>query len=323
MVRRRSHRTDEIMLIPFLDILCSLIGVLVLIIVVLCLAQTQKIRGRTPEEIQRAQEYQKMLKQQTENKRINEQLKDKVEKLEKLQTETKQKEEQVAKLRKLLTTSTADLEKNKETSQNLMKELDNLLVELNGLTPQETPLKKQIAELQAEIAKRKPPAVKGPPVVVQPGGSGLAKGTKVFFVEASGGRLTFYWDATTKGTVSATPDTVAVDVGFNAFLKAVQALPQTKIIFLLRDDGMGAFNLGAGWAQATYGYKVEQIGRLPIPGRGEIDLKMFADFQGKLVPPPEAIAPPPAPAAPKPAATPAPGAPKPAATPGPAPKPAA
>lgn len=325
MVRRRSHRTDEIMLIPFLDILCSLIGVLVLIIVVLCLAQTQKIRGRTPEEIQRAQEYQKMLKQQTENKRINEQLKDKVEKLEKLQTETKQKEEQVAKLRKLLTTSTADLEKNKETSQNLMKELDNLLVELNGLTPQEAPLKKQIAELQAEIAKRKPPAVKGPPVVVQPGGSGLAKGAKVFFVEASGGRLTFYWDATTKGTVSATPDTVAVDVGFNAFLKAVQALPQTKIIFLLRDDGMGAFNLGAGWAQATYGYKVEQIGRLPIPGRGEIDLKMFADFQGKLVPPPEAIAPPPAPAAPKPAATPAPGAPKPpaAATPAPAPKPAA
>ena len=323
MVRRRSHRTDEIMLIPFLDILCSLIGVLVLIIVVLCLAQTQKIRGRTPEEIQRAQEYQKMLKQQTENKRINEQLKEKVEKLEKLQTEAKQKEEQVAKLRKLLTTSTADIEKNKETSQNLMKELDNLLVELNGLTPQEAPLKKQIAELQAEIAKRKPPAIKGPPVVVQPGGSGLAKGTKVFFVEASGGRLTFYWDEKTKGVVSATPDTVAVDVGFNAFLKAVQALPQTKIIFLLRDDGMGAFNLGAGWAQATYGYKVEQIGRLPIPGRGEIDLKMFAEFQGKLVPPPEAIAPPRAPAAPKPGATPAPAAPKPAAaTPAPAPKPA-
>ena len=43
MVKRRSHRSDEIMLIPFLDILCSLIGVLVLIIVVLCVAQTQKI----------------------------------------------------------------------------------------------------------------------------------------------------------------------------------------------------------------------------------------------------------------------------------------
>lgn len=308
MVKRRSHRSDEILLIPFLDILCSLIGVLVLIIVVLCVAQTQKIQGRTPEELERAQDYQKLLKQQKENERINELLKDKVKTLEQLQTEAKQKEEQVAKLRKLLDTSTADREKNKEISQNLMKELDNLLIEVNGLNSQEAPLKKQIAELQAEIAKRKPPAVKGPPVVVQPGGSGLAKGTQVFFIEASGGKLTFYWDEKTKNVVSATADTVAVDTAFNAFLKAVQGVPQSKIIFLLRDDGMGAFNLGAGWAQATYGYKVEQIGRLPIPGRGEIDLQMFREFLGKLTPPPEAVTPappPPAPPAP-PKATPAP-----------------
>ena len=35
MVRRNKHKSEELMLIPFLDILCSLIGVLVLIIVVL------------------------------------------------------------------------------------------------------------------------------------------------------------------------------------------------------------------------------------------------------------------------------------------------
>jgi biopolymer transport protein ExbD len=312
MVKRRTHRSDEIMLIPFLDILCSLIGVLVLIIVVLCVAQTQKINGRTPEELQRAQEHQRMLKEKKENEKINAVLKDKVEKLEKLQTETKQKEEQVAKLRKLLDTSTADRDKNQEVSQNLMKELDNLLIEVNGLTTQDAPLKKQIADLQAEIKKRQPPPLKGAPVQVQPGGSGLAKGSKVFFVEASGGKLTFYWDDKTKNVVSATADVVAVDVAFNAYLKAVQTVPQSKIIFLLRDDGMGAFNLGAGWAQATYGYKVEQIGRLPIPGRGEIDLQMFKEFLGKLTPPPEALAPPstPAPAAPKPSpATPAPAKP--------------
>ncbi len=293
------------MLIPFLDILCSLIGVLVLIIVVLCVAQTQKINGRTPEELQRAQEHQRMLKEKKENEKINAVLKDKVEKLEKLQTETKQKEEQVAKLRKLLDTSTADRDKNKEVSQNLMKELDNLLIEVNGLTTQDAPLKKQIADLQAEIKKRQPPPLKGAPVQVQPGGSGLAKGSKVFFVEASGGKLTFYWDDKTKNVVSATADVVAVDAAFNAYLKAVQTVPQSKIIFLLRDDGMGAFNLGAGWAQATYGYKVEQIGRLPIPGRGEIDLQMFKEFLGKLTPPPEALAPPstPAPTASKPPPT--------------------
>jgi hypothetical protein len=285
MVKRRSHRSDEILLIPFLDILCSLIGVLVLIIVVLCLAQTQRINGRTPEELQRAQEHQMMLKEKNENVRINELLKDKVERLDKLQAETKQKDEQVAKLRLLLDTSTADREKKNTVSQNLMKELDNLLLEINGLKTQDEPLKKQIASLQEEIKKRQPPPNSGAPVVVQPGGSGLAKGTKVFFVEADGEKLTFYWDAKTKSVVAASPEVIAADVAFNAFLKAVVAVPQSKIIFLIRADGTGAFNLGAGWAQATYGYKVEQIGRLPIPGRGEIDLKMFGDFLGKFAPP--------------------------------------
>ena len=58
MVKRHPRRSDEIMLIPFLDILCSLIGVLVLIIVVLVVAQTQKINGRTPEELDRSQDFQ-------------------------------------------------------------------------------------------------------------------------------------------------------------------------------------------------------------------------------------------------------------------------
>lgn len=259
------------------------------------------------EEITRAQEHLRMLKQQKENERINELLKDKVAKLETLQTETKQKEEEAAKLRKLLDSSEADREKNKQVSEKLAKELDNLLVEIGGLANQVPPLKKQITELNAEIQKRKPPANTGAPVVVQPGGSGLAKGTKVFFIEASGGKLTMYWDEKTKNVVAAAPDVVATDVAFNAFLKAVQAVPQSKIIFLLREDGMGAFNLGAGWAQATYGYKVEQVGRLPIPGRGEIDLRMFQEFLGSIPRPPEAVpAPKPAGATPAPAATPAP-----------------
>jgi biopolymer transport protein ExbD len=288
MIRRRHRASDEIMLIPFLDILCSLIGVLVLIIVVLCVAQTQRINGRTPEELERAQDFQKLKKHLTP----------KLAEREKLKTESTTKEERAAKLRKLLETSTADREKNKVASEKLMKELDDLLLELGGLKTQEPPLQKQIAELEAEIKKRQPPANRAPAVVVQPGGSGLAKGSKVFFVEASGGKLTFYWDEKTKGTVSANPDVIAADAPFNAFLKSVQGVPQSKIIFLLRDDGMYAFNLGAGWAQATFNYRVDQIGKLPLPGRGELDLRMFKDFLGTLPPPPT------------PAATPAPVPPK-------------
>jgi biopolymer transport protein ExbD len=286
MVKRRHRASDEIMLIPFLDILCSLIGVLVLIIVVLVVAQTQKISGRTPEEIERAQEHLKLLKQQKEDEKINALLKDKVAALQKLQEETKSKEEQLAKIRKLLDTSAADRERNQQLSQNMLKELDNLMLELGGLATQEPPLKKEIADLMAEIKKRQPVPQKLPPVIVQPGGSGLAKGTKIFFAEASAGKLTFHWDEKTKGIVSAVPDVIAADSAFNAWLKAVLTVPQGKVIFLLRDDGMGAYNLGAGWAQATYGYRVDQIGKLPLPGRGEVDLRMFAEFLGTLPPPP-------------------------------------
>ena len=286
------------MLIPFLDILCSLIGVLVLIIVVLVVAQTQKINGRTPEELERAQNYLKLLKQQKEDEKINATLKDKVAALEKLQEDAKVKDEQLAKIRKLLDTSQADRERNQQLSQNMLKELDNLVLELSGLTTQEAPLKKEIADMMAEIKKRQPVPQKLPPVIVQPGGSGLAKGTKVFFVEASAGKLTFYWNEKTKTIVSAVPDVIAADVAFNAYLKAVLTVPQSKVIFLLRDDGMGAYNLGAGWAQATYGYRVDQIGKLPIPGRGEIDMRMFAEFLGSLPPPPPPEKKPDAPAAP-------------------------
>jgi len=52
-----------LMLIPFLDILCSLIGVLVLIIVALCVAQTQRAKGITTKQFETAQKHQKLLQE--------------------------------------------------------------------------------------------------------------------------------------------------------------------------------------------------------------------------------------------------------------------
>ncbi len=272
------------MLIPFLDILCSLIGVLVLIIVVLAVAQTKKANGRTRDQLKIAEEFQTLQKQEKESDSLSQDLKKKIEELENLRKDLAEKEERLAKLRKLLGTA-KDL---KTVNQSLLKELDNLIVELGGLDAQDATLKKEIIALKAELAKRKTPVSKESPVVISPAGSGLAQGTKVFFVEASGGILTMFWDDKKKTVVSAAPDVIGTDVAFNAYLKAVAAVPQSKIFFLLRDDGMGAYYNGAGWAQQTYGFKVEQIGKLPAPGRGDIDLRMFKDYAGALTPPPEA-----------------------------------
>lgn len=325
MAKRRDSSGGEVSLFPFLSILACLIGALIMIIVVLCVAQTQQSDGRTKEELEQARQYQELLRKEKEQKDIEAVLTDKLAKLEKLKVDSVEKEQRLAKLRKLLATS-ADVKKmNQELGQNLLKELDNLILEIEGFTRQEKELKDEIAKLMAEIQSRQAPLQKVvPPVIIEPGGSGLAQGTKVFFVEASAGKLTIYWDQDKKTVVSATAEVVVADVAFNHFLKEVLKVPQSKIMFLMRDDGMGSYNNAVGWAQSTYGYRVDQIGKLPAPGRGEVDLKMFKNFLGMMAPPPEAkLVPPPAPATPKPAA-PA-GAPAPPAAPSPpvAPKPAA
>jgi hypothetical protein len=314
MNKRPRHRSDEILMIPFLDILCSLIGVLVLIIVVLVIAQTQRINGRTREDVQRAEEHLRLLKAQKEIEAKYAGLAEKLQKLKELQQERSAKQQDADKLKDLLTNSEANKEKNKDSASKLQKELEDLMVEIRGLTAQEPDLRKKVQELLAEIAKIQPPEKKDAPVVVNPGGSGLAPETKVFFVDASGDKLTFFWNEKDRTVVSAVPEVIVADVAFNSFLEAVKKVPQSKIIFLLRDDGMRAYNLGAGWAQSKYAYKVEQIGKLPVPGRGDLDMRLFGKLLGNLPAPPP---PPKPPTAPTPAM--APRTPPPARKPAPAP----
>ncbi len=303
------------MMVPFLDILCSLIGVLILIIVTLCVTQMQRVNGRTEEEIRRAEEHLRLIKQLKENQKLNTDTRPKREALEKLKPKLAEQEERKAKIRTLLSNSKETQQQESEREMKLLKELDQLNLEINGLKTQPDPLQKEIAALNLEIQKRKPPENKAPSVIVQPGGSGLAKGSKVFCVEATGGRLTYYYDDRNKATVSAAPDVLAADQPFNKYLDAVKAVEGSKLLFLLRDDGMGAYNNGAGWAQSNHGFQVQQVTKLLIPGRGEIDLRMFSEFLGSLPPPPK-----PEPQKPPTNPQPAPGTPPPPNTP---PKPAA
>jgi hypothetical protein len=322
MGKRRHRPPEELMMVPFLDILCSLIGVLILIIVTLCVTQMQRVNGRTEEEISRAEEHLRLLKKLKENQKLNTDTRPKVEALEKLKPKLAEQEERKAKLRTLLSNSKEIQQQESERELKLLKELEQLNREINGLKTQPDPLQKEIAAFNLEIQKRKPPENKAPSVVVQPGGSGMAKGSKVFCVEATGGRLTFYYDAQNKGTVSAAPDVLANDEPFNKYLTTVKTVEGSKLLFLLRDDGMGAYNNGAGWAQANHGFQVSQVTKLLIPGRGEIDLRMFNDFLGSIPAPPKPEKPP-APPAPAPAQPAAPATPpKPAAPPGTPPAPA-
>lgn len=291
MNKRAKHKAEEIMMIPFLDILCSLIGVLVLIIVVLVVAQTQRVNGRTQEELQRAQQYQRMQREQKENVIKYSDLAEKLEKLTQVQEETRTKKEAAEKLSEMLKLAEMNQSKTKESADKLKKELEDLLVEIRGLTAQDPELRTKIADLLAALAKLKGPENKERSVLVNPQGSGLAAGSSIFFVDAAGDKLTYFWNEKEKAVVSAVPEVIVADAGFNAFLEAVKKVPQSKIIFLTRDDGMRSYTLAAGWAQSKHAYPVGQMGKLPVPGRGELDMKLFGNLIGKLPAPPQAAPP--------------------------------
>jgi biopolymer transport protein ExbD len=291
MAKRRHGAKDEILLVPFLDILCSLIGVLVLIIVVLCVSQTQQTEGRTPEEIQMAQEHKRMKQELADREKLDAVLKEKLAELKKLQEDMQDKEQRYLKFRKLLDSSKELKEQNQLIATKLQKELDDLLTEIDGLKKQQTDSKKVIAELTSEIQKRQiPPDKKVPPVIVQPSGSGMPESTKVYFVECATGALKILGAWGEEYRLSATAEVVVADAAYNHFLTEVAKDKNALILYLIRDDGQAAFNNGAGRAEADY--KV-RVGKLPIPGRGTLDLALFDKYRGKIPPPP-----PPASAAP-------------------------
>lgn len=316
MAKRRASDAGEVSLFPFLSILACLIGALVLMIVLLVVSQLGKAQGRTAEEIQRAQEFIKLKKEIEERKDQDVIVKEKLATLEKLQKELEEKQQQYIKLRKLLATSKDLQDANLKISQKMQKELDDLLLEIEGMKQQQVESKKEIATLMAEIKKRHVPEDKKvPPVVVQPSGSGMPEDTKVYFVEASGGGLKILSAWGEDYRLSASASVVVADVAYNYFLSEVAKNPKALVLFLIRDDGQGAFNNGAGRAENDY--KV-RVGKLPIPGKGVLDLAMFDKYRGKIPPPPVAApapgAPAPAPGTPPPAAPAAPGGTTPPAT---------
>jgi hypothetical protein len=277
MVKRRKHRSDEIMLIPFLDILCSLIGVLVLIIVVLVVAQTQRISGRTREEIERAEKYQKMAEQKQVLTKKAADLEQKLATLKEVQGNSETKKQLAEKLERELKEKEADMQKKQASASQIQDEIKNLKVEISGLTTQEPDLRKKMEALIAEAAKLQGPKNNDPNVQIVPTGSSQGTPSSVFFVDTAADKLTFYWNEKESSVVSAVPEVIVKDEAFNSFLAEVKKVPNSKLVFVLRDDGLRSYNLGAGWAQSPpHNYGVEQVAKMPVPGHGELDMQVFS-----------------------------------------------
>ena len=280
MAKRRPAPKDEILVVPFLDILCSLIGVLVLIIVVMSVAQSQKTQGRTPEELDRSKEFVKLQKEIQEHKKKEEEAAKITVVLQQAQKELQEKTDRYLKLRRLIATAKDSKEQFQLVALKLQRELDDLLVEIEGLLKQQKETTTEKAALLAEIKSRQIPEDKKiPPVIVQPSGAGMGDNVKLYFVECNGSGLQILGAWGEDYRLGASPEVVVADVGYEHFMKEVSKDPNALILFLIRDDGQGAFNNGAG--RASSDYKI-RIGKLPIPGRGKLDLALFEKYRGKI-----------------------------------------
>ncbi len=271
MAKRRKGNHEEVMLIPFLDILCSLIGILVLIIVVLCVANTRQTQGRTPEEVARAQKFVALSK---ELKSLDLQIMElelKKSKLESQQADADKKQTRLTELRKRLDLSGEEATSNKAEAAKIQKQVEDLVLQIKSLVSQMPPIQKEIAELKQQLALRnKKPDNKPLPVIIKPSGSGMSGQRKLFFVEASNGAVTLRKGRSERQNIGLA--NLDSDKIYNDFLTKIKSTPNSMLIFLIRQDGGSSYNVAAGLAQSKYEILT---GKLPIPEAGEIDLGLF------------------------------------------------
>jgi seryl-tRNA synthetase len=271
MAKRRKGNHEEVMLIPFLDILCSLIGILILIIVVLCVVNTQQSKGRTSEEVATARKFDELSRQRKSLELASISLNSKLAELEGQQTDSIEKQTRLTELKKRLNLTGGEATANKVEAAKIQKQIENLLLQIDVLVRQMPPIQQQIEELKKELVNRnKKPDDKPVPVVIQPSGTGQGGQKKLFFIETSNGTITLRKGLVDKQNIGV--GGLATDPTYNDFLSKVKSTPNAMLIFLIRPDGDASYNLAAGFAQSKFEILT---GKLPIPGSGEVDLMMF------------------------------------------------
>jgi hypothetical protein len=266
---RRASSSPEISLFPFLSILVCVIGALVLLIVIMTLAQSTAGDGRTPEEMQRAMRSQAITRELQA-------LAEKQKKLEATSGEVAPLLKDLAAEQKRLIQLREDLrklagsEKPAETDAELQKRLELALQQIKAMDQERPPLDKEIAKLEAEL-KAKQLVLKAPPaLIVQPGGTGNAKNQNLYFVEAGGGGIVLHQKG--KPEVRISNGSIGKDEALNQFFLNVKKDNKAMVLFLIREDGDGSFRRAAGLAENTFQLRV---GKLPLPGRGAVDLTQF------------------------------------------------
>lgn len=255
-------------LFPFLSILVCLIGALVLLIVIFTMVQSRMGDGRTEEEMDMAL---KALELQRDMELLESQLAELEEadpEAAAIARELEQERGFLVTLRNRMTEGD-DATRPENTDVELQRELELLEAEQANLARDLPTLQEEVARLNQEAERRENLANQPPRVVVRPGGTGLFQAGETFFVEANAAGLLILEGDQPKQVPQGT---IGVNDDYNAFLNRLTQLPNSRLIFLVRRDGIGTWRNAAGWAEGQFEL---QTGKIPLPTDGAIDLSRF------------------------------------------------
>lgn len=272
---RRVDSGVQVSLFPFLSILAALIGTLVVIIAAMAIAQLNKVDAIEPEEVDRAEILEVVEKETEELEKERIQLSDRLNRITAARDLLLQLREQ----RRLKLAASEEKDEVEEDRNELLAEIAQLQKQNGDLNQDLEQLLAQIEELLKELQSRQKEPEK-PPVRIQPGGS--ARGKKASFVEISNKTVILHRKSGEPIRVPAA--TLETDENFRKLLQFVDAQPYRTLTFLIRGtpESMATYNKAQGivsaFARTEAKRKNLRAGRLPIPGEGNIDLSVFAEF---------------------------------------------
>lgn len=268
MARRSRGEEDDVSLFPFLSILACVIGTLTLMISGLALGQMDNDTVASAEEFQRVSDELAATQQQIAD--VQQQIDS--EKQNAADTVTERQRE-LADARVKLAKLSEDLDAQKENSRQSMQVIAipnvdrQILQTIEQLKAEIAQHQQRIAQLKAEVAERKLPPRESQ-VKVMPGGSGV--GFQPLFVECAAGSIVLH----------NKPNPLRVPAGqirsnkpFADLLQEVAADENKSVIFLIRTDGLASYRA----AQAMANSRDVRNGKLPVLGKGRLDLAYFAN----------------------------------------------
>ncbi len=281
MARRRGEEEEGVSLFPFLSIIACVIGVLTLLISALSLAQMSGDDVASLERYEKIQQESKEIQDEIERLegqadedalRIAQAMNDRQRELAAAQQRLDQLLKQIIELRKRLAQLLRDVKnaegntaKPEQGAEVMRDELARLKQKVTELENELADKKDQLAQLEKALEELKKPPEPSE-VSVLPSGSG--KGFDPVFVECSGGAVILHRG---KDLPRIRAAELAESETFLKLLTEVAASPNRRVIFLIRDNGLGTYRIARNLANEHEAVH----GALPVVGEGRLDLSHF------------------------------------------------